>query len=75
MLQVISTSPGDLQPVFATMLEKAVRICDAEFGNIWRVEADGLRIVATHNTPRLSSPRRARVPRILLPVQKIPYAV
>ena len=51
VLQVISSSPGDLQPVFATMLEKAVRICDAKFGNIYRWEGDALHHVATHNMP------------------------
>ena len=51
VLQVISSSPGDLEPVFASMLEKAVRICDAGFGNIYRVEGNGLRNVATHKTP------------------------
>ena len=42
MLQVISSSPGDLEPVFATMLENAVRICDAKFGNIYRWDGDAL---------------------------------
>jgi GAF domain-containing protein len=51
VLQVISSSPGDLQPVFAAMLENAVRICDAKFGEIYRWENDALSIVATHNTP------------------------
>jgi class 3 adenylate cyclase len=51
VLQVISSSPGELEPVFATMLEKAVSICDAGYGNIYRVEGEGLRNVATHNTP------------------------
>ena len=33
------------------MLEKAVRICDAKFGNIYRWDGDALDLVATHNTP------------------------
>ena len=51
VLQVISGSPGDLEPVFSAMLESAVRTCGAKFGNIYRVEGDGLCNVATHNTP------------------------
>ncbi len=48
VLQVISSSPGDLQPVFETMLENGVRICDAKFGGIYRIEGDTIRLVATH---------------------------
>ena len=51
VLQVVSSSLGDLEPVFATMSEKAVRICDATFGNIYRWDGEALHLVATHDTP------------------------
>jgi transcriptional regulator with GAF, ATPase, and Fis domain len=51
VLQVISSSPGDLQPVFEAMLAKATRICEAKFGILWLCEGDGFRCVALHNTP------------------------
>jgi two-component system, NtrC family, sensor kinase len=62
VLQVISGSPGDLQPVFAAMLENAARICDANFGNIFRWDGDALWLVATHNTPPAFIEHRRRVP-------------
>jgi len=61
VLQVISRSPDDLQPVFAAMLENAARICDAHFGNIFRWDGEALWLVATHNTPPAFADRR-RVP-------------
>ena len=51
VLRVISASPGDLQRVFAVMLGNAVRICDAEFGNIYRWDNNALYLFATYNTP------------------------
>ena len=62
VLQVISSSPGDLEPVFDKMLENAVRICDAKFGNIYRWDGDALHLVATHNTPPAFAEARRRSP-------------
>ena len=62
VLQVISSSPGDLEPVFASMLENAVRICGATFGNIYRWDGEALHLVATHNTPPAFAEARRRVP-------------
>jgi len=67
VLEVISGSHGDLQPVFASMLEKAVRICDARFGNIHRWDGAALHLVATHNTPPEFAEARRRLPYRLHP--------
>ena len=57
VLQVISSSPGNLQPVFATMLGKAVRICDAKFGTLYLHEEGGFRLVAGHEVPEFIESR------------------
>jgi GAF domain-containing protein len=62
VLQVISSSPGELGPVFATMLEKAVRICDAKFGNIYSRDGDGFYLAATLNTPPAFAEYRRQLP-------------
>jgi hypothetical protein len=51
VLRVIGSSPGELQPVFNSMLENAVRICDAKFGAVYRCEGDTLRFLAMHDAP------------------------
>ena len=60
VLQAISSFPGDLKPVFSTMVEKAVRICEATFGNIYRWDGENLHLVAANHTPRNFVETRAR---------------
>jgi hypothetical protein len=62
VLQAVSSSSGDLEPVFATMLAEAVRICDANFGNIYRWDGHALHLTATHNTPTAFADLRRRLP-------------
>jgi len=51
VLEVISSSRGDLAPVFRVVLENAVRFCGAKFGNLWLREGDSFRIGAMHGAP------------------------
>ena len=51
VLRVISSSPGELQPVFEAMLENATRLCDGKFGILLSLRRDGFRLAAVHNTP------------------------
>jgi two-component system, NtrC family, sensor kinase len=62
VLGVISSSPGELEPVFQTMLANAVRICEATFGNMYLRDGEVFRIAAAHNTPTPLLEHRRRVP-------------
>jgi signal transduction histidine kinase len=70
VLKVISSSPGDLQPVFEAMLANATRICEASFGNLMLYENGLLRRVALHNTPAPYTEFNKRNP--LLDPDKVP---
>src|SRR6202011_4137008 len=51
VLEVISSSPGELEPVFKTMLENATRICGANFGTMNLYDGESFRNVALYNVP------------------------
>jgi signal transduction histidine kinase len=60
VLQVISSSPGSLEPVFQAMLANSTRICEAKFGTLWLLEGDAFRAVALHNAPSAYAKARRR---------------
>src|SRR5215831_9961774 len=62
VLRVISSSPGELEPVFNAMLENATRICEAKFGSLYLYNEDGLTLAAAHNAPPAFAEARRRGP-------------
>ena len=62
VLKVISSSPGELKPVFDALLANAVRICDAKFGTLFLTEGDAFRYVALHGAPPAFAEARRREP-------------
>jgi two-component system, NtrC family, sensor kinase len=74
VLQVISSSPGELQPVFQAMLENARRLCEAKFGDLYLRDRDAFRMVATHNSPPAYAAARRHDP-LLRPPPDAPLGV
>ena len=63
VLQVINASPGNLTPVFDSMLEKAMHLCGAAFGELYTLDGDDFRPVALMGIPAaLAAYRRSAPP-------------
>jgi len=62
VLKVISSSPGELKPVFEAMLANATRICEAKFGILYLTEGDAFRTVALYGAPPAFAEARQREP-------------
>jgi two-component system NtrC family sensor kinase len=60
VLKVISASPGELQPVFQAMLANAMRICEAQCGFIYQMEAGAMRAMAEIGVPPALAEHRRR---------------
>ena len=59
VLQVISSSPGELEPVFGTMLENAIKLCQAKFGAMYLYDGEAFRTAALHGvSPAFAEARR-----------------
>jgi GAF domain-containing protein len=67
VLRVISSFPGELKPVFQTMLENAVRVSGAKFGVLFLSEGNGFRTAAMHDVPPAYAEFREREPVIVPP--------
>src|SRR5262249_9020776 len=60
VLGVISSSPGELQPVFDAMLANATHLCEAKFGTLYLRDGDGFHAASLHNAPPAFAENRKR---------------
>jgi GAF domain-containing protein/anti-sigma regulatory factor (Ser/Thr protein kinase) len=75
VLQVISSSPGNLQRVFDAMLASATRLCDASYGTMWLREGAGqMRVAARHGNLPEAFDEQWRVGRLFRPSPSVPTA-
>src|SRR5947207_2824305 len=51
VLEVISSSPGELEPVFESILANATRICEAKYGNLWLHDGKDVRAAGIYGAP------------------------
>jgi len=61
VLQVISSSAGELQPVFQAILANATRLCEAKFGTLFLCEGDAFRVASMYNAPLAYAEARTRM--------------
>jgi signal transduction histidine kinase len=71
VLRVISSSPGELKPVFETMLENATRICEAKCASLYRYDEAGFHAVATRGVPEAFAEYMRRGPHTTRNFQRI----
>jgi signal transduction histidine kinase len=65
VLRVISSSPGELKPVFNAMLENAVRLCEAEAGNLYLYDGEAFHAAALHSASQAYTETQRRRPLVL----------
>jgi signal transduction histidine kinase len=74
VLKVISSSAGELQPVFKATLAKAVELCEASFGAMWLVDGEGYRTAGMHGDLPPTYVEQWRSGTLHLPKADIPMA-
>jgi len=62
VLKVISSSPGELEPVFQAILENATRICEAKYGNLYKYAEGTVQLVVSHSPSATLAAERLRQP-------------